>query len=172
MAVGRLVAMPYCLLHQPSTSSREWEEPVIQDVVYDFRGAAAVMSGETEAPARTEPPSSPEEPEKTSFAERIFMKLRFNKSSTAFNMLLLGSQLACEAADRGAELRPDWARGAKVFVEGALAEHFADDLDERDVVIRPEDEEQLNLLLLQWPYRQRPRQQQVSQQLCHRRFLT
>lgn len=134
---------------------------VDKDVACDLGGPAAAIAEKTEVSARTEPPLSPEEPEKTAFAERIFMRLRFNKSSTAFNLLLLGSQLACDAADRGAELRPDWACGAKVFVEGALAEHFADDLDERDVIIRPEDEEELELLLLQWPYKVRPRQQQA-----------
>ena len=85
-------------------------------------------------------------------AQRTFLLLTFGSGSRELDDVLMGSDLAVEAATRGAELKPKWARSAKVFVEGALAEHFKEQLCDRNLVIRPEDEGRLNAILGQLEY--------------------
>ena len=49
-------------------------------------------------------------------------------------------------------MKPKWARSAKVFVEGALPEHFKEQLCDRNLVIRPEGKGRLNAILGQLEY--------------------
>ena len=85
-------------------------------------------------------------------AQRTFLLLTFGSGSRELDDVLMGSDLAVEAATRAAELKPKWARSAKVFVEGALPEHFKEQLCDRNLVIRPEDEGRLNAMLGQVEY--------------------
>ena len=82
-------------------------------------------------------------------AQRMFLLVSFDSGSRELDDVLMGSDLAVEAATRGAELKPEWAQGAKVFVEGALPEHFKEQLCDRNLGIRPEDEDRLNAILRQ-----------------------
>lgn len=90
--------------------------------------------------------------------EQTFVVLEYDKGSKKFDDPLMGSQLAVDSAARGAELQPDWAKGAKIFAEGISIEHFQGfALCNRHVVIRPEDEETLQAMLFQLTHRDRPK---------------
>ena len=46
------------------------------------------------------------------------MLLTLGRATTEVDLALLGSDLAVNAAQRGAELQRTWGRGARIFVEG------------------------------------------------------
>ena len=75
--------------------------------------------------------------EKRWHAQRTFLVLTFGSGSPELDDVLMGSDMAVEAATPGAELKPKWAQSANVFVEGALPEHFKEQLCDRNLVIRP-----------------------------------
>ena len=74
---------------------------------------------------------------------------------------LFNSSAACNAGDRGVELRPEWANGAKIFVPGMrrdlLAEAGVQELLPRHVLVRVEDEDSVYAALHTLSYRGRPR---------------
>lgn len=87
-----------------------------------------------------------------------FLVIELNKSSKRIDDVLLGSELAVNAAEQGGELQPEWANGAKVFQTGVMPEHVAHvALSNRFVIIPIEKEETLNLLMFQLSSNERPR---------------
>jgi len=91
------------------------------------------------------------------YASRRSVLLEFARDPAGFDSALLTSEVACSAAERGAELQPDWAHGAKIFVEGVGPEHFDADLCPRHVFVFAEDEASVHAALRQLPYNFRPR---------------
>jgi len=86
--------------------------------------------------------------------------LCFNRHPHEFDTALLGSSLAMHAAKRGAEIRPAWANGAKIFVEcltASDAEESRVDLCPRHVVVYEDEEQDVYDALARLPCKIRPR---------------
>lgn len=96
--------------------------------------------------------------EKTDFEEKWFRLVEFSRASNAFEDVLLGSDLAVRCRQEGAELKPSWAHGAKMFYPGAQEDHFrGHHLNERMVAVKPEDESELLALPFQLQCHERPK---------------
>mmetsp|Transcript_142376 Transcript_142376/g.454281 ORF Transcript_142376/g.454281 Transcript_142376/m.454281 type:complete len:278 (+) Transcript_142376:1183-2016(+) len=86
--------------------------------------------------------------------------LVFNRDDFAFDEALLASAVAHRAANRGVDVKPAWANGAKIFVPGIGAEELAEvhiDPRPRYVVALASDQEELLKALTAIPSRRRPR---------------
>jgi len=86
--------------------------------------------------------------------------LVFNRDDFAFDEALLASAVAHRAAERGVDVKPAWANGAKIFVLGIGAEELAEvhiDPRPRHVVALASDQEELLKALTAIPSRRRPR---------------
>jgi hypothetical protein len=87
--------------------------------------------------------------------------LTYSRHPRQLEEALNGSSAACAAVDRGVNTRPDWANGAKVFVEGlnreALVAAGVEELCPRHVLVKAEDEEAVQASLQVLSYRVRPR---------------
>jgi len=71
---------------------------------------------------------------------------------------LLGSDLAVRCRLEGAELKPSWAHGAKMFYPGAQEDHFeGHPLNEKMVAVKPADESELLALPFQLQWDDRPK---------------
>lgn len=93
----------------------------------------------------------------------------FSRCSPELDEALLASGPALAAAERGAELQPPWAHGAKVLVEGLLPEHveapFAEVLLPRHVIVREEDVDGILAALQHLPYSVRKLKPEVGRPL-------
>ncbi len=87
--------------------------------------------------------------------------LTFSRRPRELDEALFGSSAACAASDRGVNTRPEWAHGAKVFVEGLRRELLAaagvEELCPRHVLVNIEDEDSIHAALQTLSYRVRPR---------------
>eukprot|EP00930_Biecheleria_cincta_P093478 TRINITY_DN8387_c0_g1_i1.p1 TRINITY_DN8387_c0_g1~~TRINITY_DN8387_c0_g1_i1.p1 ORF type:complete len:651 (-),score=100.65 TRINITY_DN8387_c0_g1_i1:289-2241(-) len=93
----------------------------------------------------------------TGALQRRFMVLRFSRNPGEFDAVLLNCDVALEAAERGAELKPPWGNGAKIFVEGVEPADFDMELSPSHVVVREEDKDRILDALRALPYDSRPR---------------
>jgi len=89
--------------------------------------------------------------------KRRYVLLEFGRDPPEFDSVLLNSEVAHAAIERGAELQPDWANGAKLFVEGVGPEFFDVHLCPRHVLVFAEDEALVHAVLRKLPYNFRPR---------------
>lgn len=86
--------------------------------------------------------------------------LCFNRHPQQADDALLNSELARRATDRGADLQPSWANGAKIFVEhltSADVEESRVELQPRHVIVREDEEHYVYEALEGIPYKVRPR---------------
>ena len=89
--------------------------------------------------------------------------LHFHRAPSALKHALCTSEFGKELKNKGVDLTPDWAQGAKIFIEGLSAEDVHDSsldlqcLRPWHVVVRPEDVPRILQALQALPYRGRPR---------------
>jgi len=87
--------------------------------------------------------------------------LTFSRHPKELDEALMGSAPAVMAMDEGADVRPPWANGAKIFVPGASCELLATagvaELCPRHVLVRSNHVEDVHTALAPLPYRTRPR---------------
>jgi len=79
--------------------------------------------------------------------------LVFGRCPREFDEVLLACQVAKRLAARGVDIRPAWANGAKILVEGVLPEHVDKPLDSKHVVVHIKDEADVWHALGGLPYR-------------------
>jgi len=88
---------------------------------------------------------------------RSVMLLKFSRSSQELDEAVLASPLACQAVADGMNVKPDWARGAKVLVQNLGPEHVEAPLIEllgpQHVFIDADEESLLFAALEHLPYR-------------------
>lgn len=88
------------------------------------------------------------------------MVCTFSRHPANLDAALMGSDLACPALERGLNVRPGWANGAKIFADvtaSDVEECRVEQLCPRHVVIYKHEIKLLEGALLTLPYRQRPR---------------
>jgi len=96
--------------------------------------------------------------------------LTFHRHPAEFVAALIDSDLGCELAARGVNMRPDWAQGAKVMMEGltpdALSAAGVDPSTLRawNVVALKSDEPRILAAIASLPYRSRPRVRRAASQ--------
>jgi len=89
--------------------------------------------------------------------------LAFNKHPDLLAEMLEKSQWGQKFVTKGTQVTPDWARGAKIFVEGLTQDvleqtgTLASELRPWHVIILEQDQAQVHASLEQLPYRSRPR---------------
>lgn len=86
--------------------------------------------------------------------------LHFNRDQRAFDEVLLQSSVARRAEADGIEIKPAWAKGAKIFVAGVGPEHFSEvhiELRARYVVALEDDVPLIESIVGVLPSHLRPR---------------
>lgn len=89
--------------------------------------------------------------------EKRIVLLSFNRRPAELQQAILSSPLALSLLDKGIDVRPTWAGGAIVLVEGLEPEALDDDLLSWNVAVHDSEEPSVFEAMQKLPYKIRPR---------------